>query len=200
MRHRIDKKSFNRDTKARASLLLALATNVLLHGEIVTTKAKAREAARLVDRCIKKAKVGDLAARRQLHRIFGHRGAVNNLCDRVAGVFATRSSGFTRLVLIGNRRGDNTPMYRLSLVEVLPPTKKSQAIAEKRAAVLAAKSQKKKGKKEKKGELKKAVDSKAAQEAIKFEQTKQEKLNQKVVAKNVRSNTRSSLSGGGRGK
>jgi large subunit ribosomal protein L17 len=199
----MDKKSFNRDTKARASLLLSLATNLLWHGEIVTTKAKARQAARLVDKCIKKAKVGDVAAKRQLHRVFGHRGCVNNLCDRVAPVFTTRSSGFTRLTLIGNRRGDNTPMYRLSLVEVLPPTKKSQAVAEKKAAELAAKKQKKskKGKTEKAGLLKKSAgDDQSAKEAIKLEQTRKEKMNQAGAVKNTRTTARTSLSGGGRGK
>lgn len=136
MRHRLDKKFFNRDTKSRRSLLNGVVVALFEHGEIETTRAKGKEAMRLAESCITHAKVGDLAAKRTLHRIFGRRDVVNNLVDRVAPVFKDRQSGFCRLTLIGNRRGDNTEMYRLSLVEVLParPAKEDQqstAVAKK---------------------------------------------------------------------
>ena len=137
MRHRVHKKSFNRDTKARRSLLLGVSTAVFIHGEVLTTKTKGKEAARLIESSITRAKKGDLAARRQLHRLYGRRDIVNNLCDRVAPVFRHRQSGFTRLTFVGNRRGDNTPLYRLSLVEVLPisdkPTKKATKALNKKS-------------------------------------------------------------------
>ncbi|MBQ6438153.1 50S ribosomal protein L17 [bacterium] len=124
MRHRVHKKTFNRDTKARRALLLGVTSAVLWHGEVITTRAKAKAAIPLIEKSISRAKVGDLNARRQLHRLFGRRDVVNNLCDRVAPVFKDRQSGFTRLTLVGNRRGDNTALYRLSLVEALPVVEK----------------------------------------------------------------------------
>lgn len=131
MRHRIDKKFFNRDTKSRRSLLNGVVIALFEHGEIVTTQAKGKEGMRLAESLISQAKVGDLAARRNLHRVFGRRDVVNNLIDRVAPAFQDRQSGFCRLILIGNRRGDNTAMYRLSLVNTLPTSKKNEKAAAK---------------------------------------------------------------------
>ena len=80
MRHRLDKKSFNRDTKARSAMLQALAVSVFEHGEIVTTKVKAKQARRLIEHSISIAKNNNLASRRQLHRLYGRRDVVNNIC------------------------------------------------------------------------------------------------------------------------
>jgi len=191
MRHRLNKKSFNRDTKARRALLLGVTVAVLEHGEIVTTKPKGKEAMKIIDSVIAKAKKGDLATRRQLHRIFGRRDVVNNLCDRVAPVFGQRQSGFTRLVYYGRRRGDNTPMYRLSLVEVLPPTKKAAA----------AKTEETKDKKTRVA-AKTTVHAhdQQAQQAVKADGQKAEKATSKVAKLIRRSTNRNTASGGGRGK
>ncbi len=167
MRHRIDKKFFNRDTKSRRSLLNGVVVALFEHGSVVTTRPKGKEAMRLADSLISRAKKNDLASRRVLHRTFGRTDVVNNLCDRVAPAFANRQSGFCRLVLIGNRRGDNTALYRLSLVEVLPPSKK-QAKAQEKATALAEKKMSKAEKKaqakaEKKAEKK--PEKKASQKA-----------------------------------
>ena len=190
MRHRISKKSFNRDTKARRALLVGVTMAVLEHGEVITTKAKGKEAMRLIDATISRAKKGDLNARRQLHRIFGRRDVVNNLCDRVAPVFATRESGFTRLVFVGNRRGDNTAMYRLSLVEVLPPSKKKDE-AKKVAAT-------------KKTTVKSEehLHDEQAKTAMKAEQNKDRKASSRATNLIRRGKTagRTSVAGGGRGK
>lgn len=194
MRHRIDKKFYNRDTKSRRSLINGVTVAVLEHGEVITTKAKAKEAMRLIDTCISKAKVGDLAARRTLHRIFGRRDVVNNLCERVAPAMKDRQSGFTRLTVVGNRRGDNTLMYRLSLVEVLPTSKKI-ADQEKKAA---AKKETKTAKTEKK--VKKS-DDRAAKAAIAHDQLTAEKATSANVSKSVTGKAMPRKTfGGGRGK
>jgi large subunit ribosomal protein L17 len=194
----MDKKSFNRDTKARQALLLAVAMNVLEHGEIRTTAAKAKQAARLIEHSITVAKKGDLTARRQLHRLYGKRAVVNNLCDRIAPVFSGRQSGFTRLTLSGNRRGDNATIYHLSLVEALPPTKKKEAAAKAKVAKIAAAA----SQKEKHGLFnRQKSDDQAAKEALKLEQQKSERLSGNVNAKaQQRTNPRTSVTGGGRGK
>ncbi len=188
MRHRVSKKSFNRDTKSRRALLTGVTIAVLEHGEIITTKPKAKAAVRLIDGAIARAKKGDLAARRQLHRLFGRRDVVNNLCDRVAPVFANRQSGFTRLTFVGNRRGDNTPLYRLSLVEVLPPMKKTTASVSGNDKKTTAKNDS-------------HANDEQARQAIKTDQSKAPKAAGKFggLIRRTTAN-RSTASGGGRGK
>ena len=184
MRHRIDKKFFNRDTKSRRSLLNGVVVALFEHGEILTTQAKGKEGMRLAESVISQAKIGDLNARRNLHRIFGRRDVVNNITDRVAPLFQNRQSGFCRLMFVGNRRGDNTPLYRLSLVETLPASKKSEKAAAKVSAT-----QKKASPKH---------DNQSAKQAVAQETKVEEKMNKKAdVGKKV---TRRLNFGGGRGK
>jgi large subunit ribosomal protein L17 len=118
MRHRIKDKKFNRDTNARKALFMALMRNLTEHGEIVTTLSKAKVLKGLADKMITQAKVDSIASRRQLHRTFGKRDVVNTLVDRVAPAMADRTSGYTRIVDMGNRRGDNTPMAKISFVNI----------------------------------------------------------------------------------
>lgn len=117
MRHRVKTKSFNRDTNTRKALLRGLARNLVEHGEITTTREKAKEVRRIADKLINKAKTDTVANRRQIHRFFGKRDVVNTLVERIAPIMKKRVSGFTTLSVIGKRRGDNTTMVKLALVE-----------------------------------------------------------------------------------
>lgn len=116
MRHRVKKSSFNRDTKHRQAMLKNGVRNLLLHGEIKTTRAKAREYQRWTDKLIAQAKQDSLASRRALHRFFGKRDIVNTLVERIVPVFKQRQSGFTRITPAGVRRGDSTRLVKLELV------------------------------------------------------------------------------------
>lgn len=117
MRHRVKIKHFNRDSKHRKALLTNLIRFLIENGEITTTKEKAKEVKRLADKVIAKAQTDDLNTRRQLHKIFGKRDVVNTLVDVVAKKMSGRNSGFTTIVSLGKRRGDNSEMAKLSLVE-----------------------------------------------------------------------------------
>ncbi len=116
MRHRSSTKKFNRDTKSRKALFKSLVRALVEQGKIVTTEAKAKEARRIADKLIGKAKVDSMATRRVLHRFFGVRDVVNTLVDKIAPEFSDRVSGFTRITKIGVRRGDNVGMAELSLI------------------------------------------------------------------------------------
>jgi len=116
MRHRIKKSFFNRDTKHRKAMLRNGVRNLILHGEILTTKAKAKEYKRLLDKLMFKALKNSVVSRRQLHQFFGKRDIVNTLVEKIAPVFKNRKSGFTRIVKYGRRRGDNSEMVKLELV------------------------------------------------------------------------------------
>lgn len=115
MRHRNKDKKFNRDSKARRALFKGLVRSLVEHGSIVTTQAKAKEIKRLADKIIGKAKDDSLATRRLLHKFFGTRDVVNTLVDKIAPVFADRTSGFTTISDVGLRRGDNTQLSKLAL-------------------------------------------------------------------------------------
>lgn len=189
MRHRLDKKSFNRDTKARSAMLQALAVSVFEHGEIVTTKVKAKQARRLIEHSISIAKNNNLASRRQLHRLYGRRDVVNNICERVFPALAAYQSGFTSMRVVGNRRGDNALVYQLSLVVSLPEKKLSPA-----------KSKKEKANSKKVKTASSSGNDLKAQQAIKQDQKSDEKaVNMTNVTSQRLSNTRTNISKG-RGK
>lgn len=118
MRHRVKVNKFNRDTKHRESLFKNLVRALVEHGSITTTEQKAKEVKRLADRLISTAKTDSVHTRRQLHEYFGKRDVVNTLVDKIAPLFPDRTSGFTTLVAAGIRRGDNTRLFSVSLVNM----------------------------------------------------------------------------------
>ena len=116
MKHRVKSKRFNRDTSSRKALLRNSLRALIEHGHIETNESRAKEVRRLADKLITKAKKGDLASRRELHKFFTKRDVVNTLVDQVAPALADRQSGFRSLEKLSKRRGDNVTMYRLSLL------------------------------------------------------------------------------------
>ncbi len=116
MRHRVKKSFFNRGTKHRQAMLRNGIRNLILHGKISTTMAKAKEFQRLSDKIIHQALDDSVASRRKLHQFFGKRDIVNTLVEQVAPVFKKRQSGFSRIIKQGRRRGDNAQMVKLELV------------------------------------------------------------------------------------
>lgn len=127
MRHRKKSKHFNRDTGERKALFRSLLNSLILHEEIKTTQAKAKAVKRLVDRVIIKAKIGSLTNRRQLLAFLPSKKVVDKLIEEVAPRFKKVSSGFTRIILLGRRRGDNALMAKVELVK-----KKSRKSSESR--------------------------------------------------------------------
>lgn len=113
MRHRVNKRHFNRDTNARKALLRNLVRALVEEGSIVTTKARAKEVKRLTDRVVARAKKDSVASRRQLHQFFGKRDVVNTLFDKIVPAMGNKESGFVRIKADGLRRGDNSEMVRV---------------------------------------------------------------------------------------
>jgi large subunit ribosomal protein L17 len=103
---------------AHERLLLAnLATALFEHGRITTTVAKAKRLRPLAERLITFAKRGDLHARRQVLTVVRDKGVVHTLFAEIGPRFAARPGGYTRIVKIGPRKGDNAPMAVIELVE-----------------------------------------------------------------------------------
>jgi large subunit ribosomal protein L17 len=117
MRHRKKGKKLGRNTKQRKALFKNLIQALIFHEQIKTTESKAKAVKRLMDKLITKAKVGSLHARRQILAFLPSKKAANKLVDEIAPRFKKRSSGFTRFFRIGRRKGDNTSMVQIELIE-----------------------------------------------------------------------------------
>ena len=117
MRHLKAGKKFNRSPSHRRALLRNMVTSLLRHERIETTDAKAKELRRWADWMIGLGKQGTLHARRQALAIIQDDGVVHKVFDALAARFKERPGGYTRVVKIGRRRGDNAP---LSVIELLP--------------------------------------------------------------------------------
>lgn len=123
---------------AHQRLLLAnLATQLFEHGRITTTEAKAKALRPLAEKLITFAKKGDIHARRQVLTVVRDKDVVHHLFAEIGPRFANRPGGYTRIVKVGPRKGDNAPMAQISLVEALSGAAEAEGIA-KRAAKEAA--------------------------------------------------------------
>jgi large subunit ribosomal protein L17 len=98
-------------------LLANLARDLYRHGRIKTTEAKAKALRPYAEKLITKAKRGDLHARRQVLSELHDRDVVAYLFDEVAPRFADRDGGYTRILKLGPRKGDNAQMALIELVD-----------------------------------------------------------------------------------
>jgi len=100
-------------------ILANLATALFEHGRITTTVAKAKRLRPLAERLVTKAKRGDLHARRQVMTVVRNKTVVHTLFTEIGPRFSNRPGGYTRIVKLGPRKGDNAPMALIELVEPL---------------------------------------------------------------------------------
>ena len=117
---------------AHERLILAnLATSLFEHDRITTTEAKAKRLRPLAERLITFAKRGDLHARRQAMTVIRDKDVVHKLFAEIGPKFAERPGGYTRIVKVGPRKGDNAPMAVIELVEALTASQSMVKEAEK---------------------------------------------------------------------
>ena len=110
-------KKFSRDRAHRKALFKNLINALVLKGEIKTTESKAKAVRRLIDKLITKGKKGTLHSRRSIAAFLQNRRAVNRIVDELSPLFAKRPGGFTRIIRLGRRRGDDAMMVKLELVK-----------------------------------------------------------------------------------
>src|SRR6476619_714363 len=105
---------------AHERLMLAnLATALFEHGKITTTEAKAKRLRPLAERLITFSKRGDLHARRRVMTVIRDKGVVHTLFAEIGPRYENRPGGYTRIIKIGPRKGDNAPLAVIELVEAL---------------------------------------------------------------------------------
>jgi len=117
MRHRKKGRKLSRTPAHRRATLRNLAANLLRHGRITTTTAKAKELRPFVERLITLGRRGDLHARRLAISRLHDRVAVGTLFEEVGPKFTDRPGGYTRILKLGTRRGDAAEMALIELVE-----------------------------------------------------------------------------------
>ena len=98
-------------------LLGTLAAQLFTHGRIRTTEAKAKALRPLAEHMITFAKRGDVHARRQVLKTITDRDVVHKLFAEIGPRFAEREGGYTRVLKLGQRKGDGAPMALIELVE-----------------------------------------------------------------------------------
>jgi len=107
MRHLVKKATLDRKTAPRRALMANLAESLIIYEKIKTTKAKAKATRSLVERLVTKAKKNDLATRRQLMRVLYTNNAIKKLLEVLGPRYAKRKGGYTRITLLGLRKGDS---------------------------------------------------------------------------------------------
>ncbi len=125
MRHRVKRHRINRPKDHRIALLRNQAKELIEHGSIVTTVAKAKALRIFFEKLMSKAikattaedRIRSMNLRRQINRHLNDRRLTNKFVDEIAPKYVNRKGGYVRIVRIGYRRGDGAEMALIQLVE-----------------------------------------------------------------------------------
>ncbi len=117
MRHRKKGRALSRTVSHKKATMRNMATSLFRHERIETTTAKAKELRPFAERLITLGKRGDLHARRLAGRLIADRQVLGKLFDDIGPRFTERPGGYTRILKLGNRRGDAAEMALIELVD-----------------------------------------------------------------------------------
>jgi len=134
MRHNNTGRRLGRNTPHRNAMMRNMVTSLIQHERITTTDTRAKELRRLAERMITLGKRGDLHARRQALQVIQDKQVVAKLFERVAPRYTERPGGYTRMIKVANRAGDNAPMAIIELVEEAFTAKPKKAKPAKKTA------------------------------------------------------------------
>jgi len=133
MRHNVSGRKLNRTPAHRKMLYRNLVTSLFKHERIQTTVPKAKEARAVAERLITFAKRGDLHARRIAARKVTEPAVLQKLFAEIGPRYADRAGGYTRIMRLGPRQGDNAEMVILELVDGKAKPKVTDTLKRKRA-------------------------------------------------------------------
>ena len=117
MKHNIAHRKLNRTSSHRKSLLMNMSNALFKHEQITTTLPKAKELRPFVEKIITLGKAGDLQSRRKAISILQDEKNTKKIFDVFSERYKKRNGGYTRIVKIGNRFGDNAPTAIIELVD-----------------------------------------------------------------------------------
>ena len=116
-------RKLGRTSSHKEAMLRNMVTSVLKYESIRTTDCKAKELRKLAERMITLGKRGDLHARRQALSVIRDKSVVGKLFGELSERYRTRPGGYTRIIKVGYRFGDNAPV---SILEFIPDEKKKE--------------------------------------------------------------------------
>ena len=117
MRHRIKGRKLNRTSAHRKAMFKNLAASLIKYEQITTTLPKAKELRPFVEKVISLGKKGDIQSRRKAISILQDIKMTKKIFDVMAERYKDRKGGYTRIVKLGNRYGDNAPTAVIELVD-----------------------------------------------------------------------------------
>jgi len=171
MRHAKKRLQLNRFTSWHDATIKSLARSIILAQSIKTTLHRAKAARQMVEKLITLAKTNTLFSRRQAQKLLGEHKLVNLLFNEMGPRFSKRQSGFTRIISLGKRRGDNAEMVIFELTEIKKKEARPKHVKEAKQPVtqdgeptLEEKAAEEKKAEESKQESKAAVKEKPAKE------------------------------------
>ena len=117
MKHNIAHRKLNRSSSHRKALLMNLSNALLKHEQITTTLPKAKELRPYVEKIITLGKKGDLQSKRKTISILHDEKNMNKVFDIFSKRYKDRLGGYTRIIKLGNRFGDNALTAIIELVD-----------------------------------------------------------------------------------
>ena len=117
MKHNIKNKKLNKTSSHRKAMFMNLSNALIKHEQITTTLAKAKELKRFVEKIVTLGKKGDLLSRRKAVSILQDQKMSKKVFDVLAVRYKTRAGGYTRIIKLGNRYGDNAPTAVIEFID-----------------------------------------------------------------------------------
>ena len=117
MKHNIKHRKLNRTSSHRKALLMNMSNALIKHEQITTTVPKAKELRPFIEKVITLGKKGDLPARRKTLSILQDEKMTKKIFDILANRYSERTGGYTRIIKLGNRYGDNASTAVIELVD-----------------------------------------------------------------------------------
>ena len=117
MKHNIKNKKLNKTTSHRKAMFMNMSNALIKHEQITTTLAKAKELRRFVEKIITLGKKGNLISKRKTISILQDNKMSKKVFDILAERYKNRNGGYTRIIKLGNRFGDNAPTAVIEFVD-----------------------------------------------------------------------------------
>ena len=117
MKHNIKNKKLNKTSSHRKAMFMNMSNALIKHEQITTTLAKAKELRRFVEKIITLGKKGDLLSRRKTISTLQDNKMSKKVFDVLADRYKNRTGGYTRIIKLGNRFGDNAPTAVIEFVD-----------------------------------------------------------------------------------
>tara|TARA_B100000959_G_scaffold7827_1_gene7897 strand:- start:554 stop:988 length:435 start_codon:yes stop_codon:yes gene_type:complete len=117
MKHNIKHRKLNRTSSHRKALLMNMSNALIKHEQITTTLPKAKELRPFIEKVVTLGKKGNLSARRKAMSILQDEKMTKKIFEILADRYSKRSGGYTRIVKLGNRYGDNAPTAVIEFID-----------------------------------------------------------------------------------